>query len=402
MNILSIETSCDETAVSVVEALGDFPHAKYAVRGNALFSQIDIHREYGGVFPNVAKREHVLTLVPMLEKALSDAHLPQTPHTSLYPEQKERLFELLRREEGLADNLLSFYERYNSPAVGLIAVTGGPGLEPALWVGLNFAKALSYLWSVPLISVNHMEGHILASIFNGHALPDLAFPALALLISGGHTELDLMHNWPAPHANSPYELLGQTRDDAVGEAFDKAARMMGLPYPGGPEISRLATAARDSGVSPSITLPRPMVDSDDLDFSFSGLKTAVRYAIEKAPKKNGAPDSDFIVELALAFENAVTDVLVKKTEKALMEKGAQSLILGGGVAANAHIRTTFKEYFSREFPDVTLYLPDTKLATDNAIMIAFAGHARMHEALRPDSAELADTKADGNRALSEQ
>jgi len=390
MNILSIETSADETAISVVETLGDFPNAKYEILGNALFSQIDIHREYGGIVPNIAKREHAAVVVPLLEKALTEAKLEQAPHTFLYPEQKEKLHEMLYREEGLADNLISFYERYNTPTIGLISVTSGPGLEPTLWVGVNFAKALSLLWNVPVVAVNHMEGHVLASLFDGERLPELTFPALALLISGGHTEFDLMKNW------NSYELIGQTRDDAVGEAFDKAARMMGLPYPGGPEISRCASEARASGVTPSITLPRPMLDSGDLDLSFSGLKTAVRYAIEKAPELI----HELIQELALEFENAVTEVLIKKTEKAITKTGAQSLILGGGVSANTYIRDTFKEYFGKEYPDLNIYLPDPKLSTDNSIMIALAGHARIKYALPPGG--LDSIKANGNRSLSSE
>ena len=155
MNILSIETSADETGVSVIEALGDFPHAKYEVLGNGLRSQVENHREFGGIFPNLAKREHAGALVPLLEKALSEAKLPLQNHASLFPEQIEKLHEILYREEGLADNLISAYEKYNTPAIGLIAVTSGPGLEPALWVGINFAKALAYLWNVPILPLKN-------------------------------------------------------------------------------------------------------------------------------------------------------------------------------------------------------------------------------------------------------
>lgn len=390
MNILSIETSCDETAISVVTATGDFPHAHYEVAGNAIFSQIDIHQEYGGVFPNVAKREHIVTVVPMLEKALRAARLETNETTPRSPSQKEKLYEMLYREEGLADKLISFHEQHGVPSIGLIAVTSGPGLEPALWVGVNFAKALSYLWNIPIVAVNHMEGHVLASVFDGEKLPEMRFPALALLISGGHTELDAMEDWQS------YSLIGQTRDDAVGEAFDKAARMMGLPYPGGPEISRRAGEARASGVTPSIKLPRPMLDSGDLDFSFSGLKTAVRYAVEKIPELT----PEIIQELSLEFENAVTEVLIKKTEMALEQTGAHSLILGGGVSANRHIRETFASHFKKEYPEVALHLPDPTLSTDNSIMIALAGHARIHDALQSTAHD--SIKADGNRSLSQE
>jgi N6-L-threonylcarbamoyladenine synthase len=323
----------------------------------------------------------------MLEKALDEAKLPLAPHAELFPEQREHLKELLHREHGLADNLISFYERHNTPAVDLITVTSGPGLEPALWVGVNFAKALAYLWNIPIVPVNHMEGHVLSSIFDGVHLPDLAFPALALLISGGHTELVLMRDW------GTYELVGQTRDDAVGEAFDKVARMLGLPYPGGPEISRLASFAREENLPEFAKLPKPMIDSPNTDFSFSGLKTAVRYAIRD--KELGENDKKAI---ARDFENVVTEVLLRKTEKALIDKGAQSLIIGGGVSANTYLRKNVKHHFGALHPDVAVYLPEQKLTTDNSIMIALAGHARIHEAMSPEAA--LSIQADGNRSLS--
>ena len=386
MIILSIETSCDETAVSIVRAEGDFPHATYEILGNALFSQIDIHREYGGVFPAVAKREHARTLVPMLEKALAGAQLREEPHT-LSPEQSAAIAETLVREHDLAEAFDTFLATHGRPAIDRIAVTAGPGLEPALWVGINFAKALSHAWNVPVIPVNHMEGHVFVSLFDGTHLSPVTFPALALLISGGHTELVLMRDW------NQYALAGATRDDAVGEAFDKVARMLGLPYPGGPQISRLADAARAAGVTPSITLPRPMLASDSCDFSFSGLKTAVRYAIADRELTDTLKQ-----EVALEFENAATEVLVAKTRRALEEHDAHTLILGGGVAANAHIRATFTELFATEYPERTLYLPAPALTTDNALMIALAAHAR---AAFDEPAELATIFADGNRALHE-
>lgn len=390
MNILSIETSCDETAVSVLETLGDFPNAKYEVLGNALFSQIDIHREYGGVFPSLAKREHAATLVPMLEKALEEALLAQAPHAELWPEQKEKIEKLLEREPGLADQLLTFYNEKNTPAIGLIAVTAGPGLEPALWVGVNFAKALSILWNVPVVAVNHMEGHVLASVFNGAHLAEIEFPALSLLISGGHTELIKMSDW------QHYERVGQTRDDAVGEAFDKVARLLGLPYPGGPEISRLAARAREANLPEYHKLPRPMIDSNDLDFSFSGLKTAVRYAV--ADKELSEDEK---AAVARDFEDAATEVLLKKTQKAVEQLGIKTLILGGGVTANKHIRETFADFFQKEYPDLQLYLPDPKLSTDNSIMIALAGHARATQALNTEDASK-KIIANGNRSLTEE
>ena len=244
MKILSIETSADETGVSVVDATGDFPTAKYELLGNGLRSQIELHNEYGGIFPMMAKREHAKAIVPLLQFALEEAGLLEMVDgghavpTAITAE----LETILEREPALLEALQIFTAKFDKPAVDIIAVTSGPGLTPALWVGVNFAKALAALWGVKVITVNHMEGHILASIYDvveDDRLAAIEFPSLALLVSGGHTELVLMRNW------LDYEKIGQTVDDAVGEAFDKVARLMGLPYPGGPEIGRLAAIARD-------------------------------------------------------------------------------------------------------------------------------------------------------------
>ena len=380
MHILSIETSCDETAISLVRAEGDFPNATYTILGNALFSQIDIHKEFGGVFPNVAKREHVRTVIPMLTKALSEAHLLIERETPLPEETFAHLPELLSHEEGLAEDMAAFFQKYEVQDIDLIAVTNGPGLEPALWVGVNFARALASILNVPVVPTNHMEGHILSSVFDGTKLAPLSFPAVSLLISGGHTQLVASDDWQT------YRLLGETRDDAIGEAFDKVARMMGLPYPGGPEISKLAAYARKHSLPEYMELPKPMLHSGNMDFSFSGLKTAVRYAIQDKDLSQNEKAA-----LARDFEDTVTEVLIKKTESALEETGAQSLILGGGVTANTHIRKSFEETFGS---DVALYLPDRNLSTDNAIMIALAGHAHA------DAPQDIDTiVADGNRSI---
>lgn len=387
MRILSIETSCDETAVSIVDAVGVFPEATYSVLGNALLSQIDIHREYGGVFPNLAKREHARTLVPMLTQALTEAKLLTEAPRSLSQQEVEELHELLHREHGMADEMITFLETYENPKIDAIAVTSGPGLEPTLWVGINFAKALARTWNIPIVPVNHMEGHVLASVFTGYNLHTVALPALALLISGGHTELVLMKDWWT------YELVGQTRDDAVGEAFDKVARLLGLPYPGGPEISKLAEDARTRELPQFADLPRPMLSSGDHDFSFSGLKTAVRYAIQEKELSN-----DERAALARDFEDAATEVLLAKTAAAFETTGAQSLILGGGVTANRHIRSSFTEHFATEYPDAAVYLPESGLSTDNSIMIALAGHAHIDNALDPLSASSL-INADGNRSI---
>lgn len=376
MNILAIETSCDETAVSILSAIGEFPTAAYEVLGNALFSQVDLHREYGGVFPMMAKREHAVTLIPMLEKALRASGLDSEYHPEATPEQTSQIKSLLEREGELADYLLTFHAEHGKPPIDIISVTAGPGLEPTLWVGINFAKALSLLWNVPVVPVNHMEGHVLASVFDGARLAPLRFPALALLVSGGHTELILMRDW------LNYEKIGGTRDDAVGEAYDKVARLMNLPYPGGPEVDRLASQARDAHVMSEISLPRPMLDSADYDFSFSGIKTAVRYALEKITVTD-----EIKMGVAREFQAAVTEVLIKKTAKAIEAFSIQSIILGGGVSASTYLRESFKALgAAQSYPDIDIYLPDRSLSTDNAIMIALAGHAHAGAALPPREA----------------
>ncbi len=394
MNILSIETSCDETAVSIVKADGQFPDASYEVLGDALHSQVDLHAEYGGVFPMLAKREHAKKLIPMLTKALTEADLLHEEESVLTQAQVEMLHELLihESESGMIEELITFFQTYEKPDVELIAVTSGPGLEPALWVGVNFAKALSEVWNIHVVPVNHMEGHVLATIFDveeDNKLAQVSFPAVSLLISGGHTELLRMDDWKT------YDKIGQTKDDAIGEAFDKVARMMGLPYPGGPEISRLAKLARAANLPPFAELPRPMLHSKDLDFSFSGLKTAVRYAIDG--KELGETDME---ALARDFEDAATEVLIKKTKDALDESGAQTLIIGGGVSANQHIRNCFHSELLESHPDVEIYFPNPGLSTDNSVMIALSGHARTDRAANPAAAKL--IKADGNRNIADQ
>ncbi len=387
MIILSIETSCDETAISLIEAVGDFPNATYEVIGNSLFSQIDIHREYGGVFPTLAKREHIATILPMLERALAESKLSRDYTPALTPEQKQAIHTLLKREDGLADQLLSFHANVGRPPIDLIAVTSGPGLEPALWVGVNFAKALSQLWQIPVVPVDHMEGHILASIYDGHRLAPLAFPAVALLVSGGHTELILMRDW------GQYEKIGKTRDDAVGEAFDKVARLLGLPYPGGPEISKLAKEARAAHLPEYAKLPAPMLNSGDLDFSFSGLKTAVRNAVDG---KNLTASER--AALARDFEDVVVRVLVHKLTMAIDGFGIKSVVIGGGVAANNYLRSAVTALGApTAYPDTSFYLPDPTLSTDNSIMIALAGHAHLLDALTHQ--EMLALRADGNRSL---
>lgn len=393
MLILSIETSCDETAISLVEVTGEFPTATYEILGNALFSQIDIHKEFGGVFPTVAKREHAKALVPMLTSALDEAEL-LTPFVgglaSHNDEIKEKIVTALSREDGLADLFLEFLAKYSLPEINVIAVTSGPGLEPALWVGISFAKALHAVLGCPVIPVNHMEGHILASLYDvveDNKIAQIEFPAIVLLVSGGHTELVLMTGW------NQYKKIGQTRDDAVGEAFDKTARMMGLDYPGGPEIGKRAAIARAENLSPyKEKLPRPMITSDDFDFSFSGLKTAVKNTIAGAELTEENKNA-----LARDFEDAAIEVLLKKTTKAIDHYHASTLIIGGGVTANTYLRHTFTETLLKSHPNVEIYLPQKNLSTDNSIMIALAGHAQLASGRTAGAVPL--ITADGNRSL---
>jgi N6-L-threonylcarbamoyladenine synthase len=390
MIILSIETSCDETAITLLRADGEFPNATYEILGDALWSQIDVHKEYGGVFPALAKREHAAFIVPMLEKALTESELETHTHENELDEEiKNKITTLLEREPGLAKKLFTFHKKYGTLEIDLIAVTNGPGLEPALWVGVNFAKAIALLWDKKVVGVNHMEGHILASIYDAdrdNQLSDITFPAISLLISGGHTELILMKDW------GDYEKIGQTRDDAVGEAYDKVARLLDISYPGGPEVARLAGEARTQDLPQYADLPSPMMHSKDLDFSFSGLKTAVRYAVQD--KELTAVEKSAI---ARDFEDAVTAVLLKKALSAIEEHGAKTLIVGGGVSANTHIKRTMETKLLNEYPDVISYFPAPGLSTDNSIMIALAGHARATSAMLPTGTDV--IRADGNKSL---
>lgn len=388
MKILAIETSCDETAVALLEATEAGASARFKVLGNTLLSQIDIHKEYGGVFPALAKREHAKNLVPVLASTLEEAGASIRESSPLTDEQKHTLEKILEREPELFSALSVFATEIAPPDIDAIAVTHGPGLEPALWVGVNFARALSYLWNKPMIGVNHMEGHALSSLAHDEdgvlAIRKANLPLLALLISGGHTELVVMNEWLS------YTLIGQTRDDAVGEAFDKVARMMGLPYPGGPEISKLAERDREDARTNPFDLPRPMIDSNDCDFSFSGLKTSVMYLLKKRDVLTDIEKE----QLARAFEDAVTEVLWKKTARALDDTQAETLVIGGGVSANIHIQRVFKENMAREYPHVLFTVPPRELSTDNAVMIGIAGYFRAQK--KEFSTNL---RANGNLAL---
>ncbi|MFA6511805.1 MAG: tRNA (adenosine(37)-N6)-threonylcarbamoyltransferase complex transferase subunit TsaD [Patescibacteria group bacterium] len=318
--ILAIETSCDETAVAIARA----SKGMFDLKSHVVASQVDIHRKTGGVVPEVAAREHAMTLAPVIEEALTQS------------------------KATLKD-------------IDIFAVTAGPGLSPALMVGVETAKMLAGFHHAAFLPMNHMEGHIVANWIpnKGKTVPKIPFPAVVLTVSGGHTELILMTGF------GKYRLLGRTVDDAAGEAFDKVAKHMGLPYPGGPQISKLAA----QGNVEAIKLPRPMLDRDDFSFSFSGLKTAVLYATDKKPgwKKN----MHYKKDLAASFEQAVVDVLVKKTVRAAKKYKAKSVLIGGGVAANKRLRKELEAAVKKE-TSAKYFQPKLEFATDNAAMIAAA------------------------------
>lgn len=303
MRILAIETSCDDTGVAIVEN-----GTKVLV--NLVESQIKLHRPFGGVVPEIASREHIRSIYGLVDKALAEAKLK--------PKQIDR-----------------------------IAVTYGPGLVGSLLVGLGAGQMLSYLWKKPLQPVNHLAGHLYASVLSG---AKFKFPALVLLVSGGHSQLILMKG------HGKFQTIGQTRDDAAGEAFDKIAKILGLPYPGGPEIAKLATNAK----ARTKFLPRPMIDSKDLDFSFSGLKTAVTREVGHHQK----------VELAYDAEQAIAEVLISKTKQAAKLYKPKQIILAGGVASNQVLRARA----TAELGEWELVYPNLKYCTDNAAMIGAAAY----------------------------
>lgn len=302
--ILGIESSCDETSVSIVKNGRE-------VLSNVIDSQIPIHEKFGGVVPEIASRNHIEAISRVTEKALAEANIT--------------------------------FEK-----IDVIACTHGPGLVGALLVGVSYAKALSYALNKPLVGVNHIEGHIAANYLT---YPELEPPFLAVIISGGHTHLVHVKGY------NEFELLGKTRDDAIGEAFDKVARVIGLGYPGGPKVDKLAKEGVDN-------IPLPKVQIEGLDFSFSGIKTAVINLHHKNPDVNKA-------DLAASFEETVSNLLVEHTKKALSQTGLRKVVLAGGVSANSYIRKKF-DLLAKE-KDVQVFYPEMKLCTDNAAMIASAG-----------------------------
>jgi N6-L-threonylcarbamoyladenine synthase len=327
MRVLGIETSCDETAVAVYddEAGGLLAHD--------LYSQVALHSEYGGVVPELASRDHLRKLLPLLEKTLAACG-------------------------GTRDR----------PGIDGIAYTAGPGLVGALMVGAAVGRSLAYAWRVPSLGVHHMEGHLLAPLLEPNPP---RFPFVALLVSGGHTLLAQVTGL------GRYELLGSSIDDAAGEAFDKTAKLLGLGYPGGPQLAALAEQGRP-GV---FRFPRPMTDRPGLDFSFSGLKTAVVVAL----RRHGVPlDAQARADAALGFEEAVVDTLVIKSERALEQTGSRTLVVAGGVGANRRLRA--RMFAMGERKGVRVVYPRAEFCTDNAAMIALLGHLRLSAGERDEGA----------------
>jgi N6-L-threonylcarbamoyladenine synthase len=311
VKVIGIETSCDETAAAVVEdgrrALSD-----------VVATQIELHRKWGGVVPELASRNHVMQVLPVVDEALAKAGV-------------------------------------GPDALDGIAVTSGPGLVGALLVGVQVAKALSLSWEKPLVGVNHLEGHLLAS-FLSERPP--AFPFLGLVVSGGHTSLYAAEDF------GRYRLLGATRDDAAGEAFDKGAKLLGLPYPGGVAIDQLSKR----GDPRAVRFPRAIVRGSELDFSFSGLKTALLHHV----KRHGVPDGQGLADLCASYQEAIVGALVHKLFRAARALQRERIVLSGGVAANGRLRAAVAER-AAEYEGVEVFLPPPKLCTDNAAMIAVAG-----------------------------
>lgn len=380
MKILAIESSCDETAVAIIGDKAGQP----VVLSNVVSSQIAIHQKYGGVVPEVAAREHVLNIIPVINEALKLAGIS-------LPTVKNEFPLLTKKKRGRFD-------------IDAIAVTTGPGLITSLIVGVETAKALAYAWQLPLIPVNHIEGHIYSAFLkkqnnfqfsisnfqknpkNQSQIEKIKFPAIVLTVSGGHNLLVLMKK----HLN--YKTIGETRDDAAGEAFDKGAKLLGLSYPGGPAIAAAASQIGNLGnASRQIKFPRPMIHDNNFDFSFSGLKTSLLYTLPK--DKQWAKR---IPEYAYEYQKAIVDVLVTKTIKAAKFHQAKTIILAGGVAANLSLRQILNEAITKNLPDTNFALPELRYTTDNAAMIGSAGYFKFKAG---KTVPLSKVKADPNWEL---
>ena len=318
MKILGIETSCDETGVAIYDE-------HQGLLANQLYTQIALHADYGGVVPELASRDHIRKTLPLIQAALKEAHL-------------------------------------TAQDIDGIAYTAGPGLVGALLVGSTIARALAYAWNVPAIGVHHMEGHLLAPMLE--ATPP-QFPFIALLVSGGHTQLVHVSNV------GQYALLGESIDDAAGEAFDKTAKLLGLDYPGGAALSRLA----EQGDPTRFTFPRPMTDRPGLDFSFSGLKTFAANTINQAIQTEGELNEKTRADIACAFQQAVVDTLAIKCKRALKETGLKRLVIAGGVSANKQLRQQLAQLMQQLGGEV--FYPQPQFCTDNGAMIAYAGFLRL-------------------------
>ncbi len=454
MKILAIETSCDETAAAVLECKGGLKRPHFEIKSNIISSQVKIHRPYGGVVPNLAKREHQKNLIPVLKKALKEANILRkipNPKSQIPNPKSQILNSILEREEILLKKTLNFLKKYEAPEIDLIAVTVGPGLAPALWPGVNLAKALAYFWQKPILGVDHIKAHISANWINpicakskikyqklapyrnevsgaGSKLQiknqkekkvDIKFPAICLVVSGGHTQLILMFA-----KGGKYRIIGETRDDAAGEAFDKVARLLGLGYPGGPQIARFAQFAQTSAEKTQknaeffprmsalgqrksareLKLPRPMINQNNFDLSFSGLKTAVLYLLQDlenngdvsgAKNNNYSASEEIQGKIAKEFQQAVIDVLIAKTIGAAKKYKAKTIFLSGGVAANKELRQQMAEAVRKQIPNSKFQIPNSKLCTDNAAMIGAAAY--FDYSMKPQKAMILKNKNDSEK-----
>lgn len=335
LTILGIDTSCDDTCIAILKVKQKSGYRLSGVKSfdilsNVVSSQVKLHAKYGGVWPFLAKREHQKNLPIVLKRAIKEAR---------------------------------------SPEFDLVAVTIGPGLEPCLWVGVNFAKDFAKKLKLPIVLINHIEAHILANFINlKFKILDLRsiFPAICLVVSGGHTQLILMKEY------GNYKILGETRDDAAGECFDKVARILGLGYPGGPAIAAEAAKFQIPNSKFQIKLPRPMINQRNYDFSFAGLKTAVLYKIKDPRFK--IKDKEYVQEMCREVQQAIIDVLIHKTLKAARDFRAKAIILGGGVAANEELRRQFDQNLKSGSLNLKFLVPPKNLCTDNGAMVAVAGY----------------------------
>lgn len=365
MYILGIETSCDDTAAAVIEATpplsGYRSRAGFRVLSSLSYSQVAIHKKFGGIVPNLASRAHLEKIAPTVKSSLLMSDI-------------------------------------NSEDIDLIAVTKGPGLMPSLLVGVNFARALAYKWQKPIIGVNHIEGHIFSNwlspvkkflISDSQFLnKNIKFPALILIVSGGHTELVLMRDY------GKYKIIGETLDDAAGECFDKTARILGLGFPGGPAVAALADKFQIPSSKLQVQLPRPMINSNDYNFSFSGLKTAVLYLHNNLTKKH--PPKEIIPAMSYEVQNAIVDILISKTLKAVKNFQPKTVMIAGGVAANKKLR---EEMALKIAPyKIPFLAPDLAYTTDNAAMIAAAGYSNYLKS-KPKQDSWKKIKANANLKL---